>query len=439
MRTGRPSVATLALALMASSAFAVEPPAPPDPAAMFNDPTGVVTLGDALSAALVGNPELAVSATEVQVREALALQAGLRPNPEISTEIEDVGGSGERADWDSGQTTISLSQLFELGGKRSKRKRVAELEREAADWDYQSRRLDVAADVGRAFIRTLAAQARLSLAEEFLRVASESARTVSATVRTGAVSPVEASRARAEFGQAKIRQVESETALATARISLATTWGSAEPRFKSARGDLDQLDALVAVDARLAAIDHNPDVARWQTEREQALAELALAKAGRIPDLTVAAGGRHYADSGDGAAVFGFSVPLPLFDRSQGNVLAAERALVRAIDSRRAEVAAVQAAVRTQHAVLLAAARQATELRDEVIPYAEQTYQGAVAAYNRGLFRYLEVLDAQRTLYEVRGQYTDVLEQYHLVAVSLDRLTGMRGTTQTDGEAKESK
>ncbi len=435
----KPLLAALASALVASTAPALEPAEPLDATSAVKEPIGVVTLGEALSAALAGNPELAAFSTEVRISEAHALQAGLRPNPEISTEVEDVGGSGDYAGWDSGQTTISLAQLLELGGKRAKRQRVAELQRDLADWDYQTRRVDVFAEVGQAFIGTLAAQERLSLADDFLRLATESARTVSATVRTGAVSRVEESRALAALGQARAQRAEIERALAGARITLAAAWGSAEPRFDSVRGDLGRIGPVAPVESLLAVAEHNPDLARWQAERAQRRAAVALEKARRIPDLTVAAGGRHYADNGDGAAVFGFAVPLPLFDRNQGNVLAAERTVVQTDQRQRAAVVAVHAALRSGHEALAAAFRQATELRDQVIPHAQRTHEGAVAAYTRGLFRYLEVLDAQRTLYEVRGHYIDALEQYHLAAVSVDRLAGVAGATRRDGEANESK
>ena len=82
-------------------------------------PTGVIDLRDALAAALLGNPDLAAFSWEVRAREARTLQAGRFPNPELATEFEDFGGSGDRSGWQSAQSTLSLSQLIELGGKRA--------------------------------------------------------------------------------------------------------------------------------------------------------------------------------------------------------------------------------------------------------------------------------------------------------------------------------
>ena len=94
------------------------------------EPTGVVTLKQALSRALMHNPELKAFSLEVRALEARALQAGLFPNPEIDIEGENFGGTGEFQDTNVMETTIQLSQLIELGGKRSKRKQLAILEQE---------------------------------------------------------------------------------------------------------------------------------------------------------------------------------------------------------------------------------------------------------------------------------------------------------------------
>jgi cobalt-zinc-cadmium efflux system outer membrane protein len=73
---------------------------------------------------------------------------------------------------------------------------------------------------------------------------------------------------------------------------------------------------------------------------------------------------------------------------------------------------------------LLAAFERAEALRAEIIPLAERTYRGAADAYTKGIYRYLEVLDAQRTLFELRDEHLRALAAYHMAAADLERLTG---------------
>src|SRR5689334_6854758 len=77
------------------------------------EPVGAVTLPDAIAAAFRGNPDLRVFSAEIRAREAATIQAGLRPNPALRAEIENVGGSGQRRAFQDTETTLLLSQLVE--------------------------------------------------------------------------------------------------------------------------------------------------------------------------------------------------------------------------------------------------------------------------------------------------------------------------------------
>src|SRR5262245_55603092 len=105
------------------------------PGADAREPFAALTLADAHALVLARSPELASVASEVRARESHALQEGLLPNPELRTDLENVGGSGDREEFEETETTVRLSQRIELGGKRGKRRRVAELGHELATWD----------------------------------------------------------------------------------------------------------------------------------------------------------------------------------------------------------------------------------------------------------------------------------------------------------------
>ena len=89
------------------------------------EPHGALSLEEVLRAALLQNPDLSSTAFEVRAAEARTLQAGLFLNPEIELELEDFGGTGEVRGVQTSESTLQLSQLIELGGKRTKRLRAA--------------------------------------------------------------------------------------------------------------------------------------------------------------------------------------------------------------------------------------------------------------------------------------------------------------------------
>jgi cobalt-zinc-cadmium efflux system outer membrane protein len=394
------------------------------------EPRGVVTVEQAIEAALKHNPEFVATQGNVGIRDALALQAGVRPNPTVGVEAEDVAGSGRRTGWDDGQTTLSLSQPLELGGKRLKRQRSVELERDVVSWEIEVRRRALVAEVRKAFTATLIAQERLALIDELVRIAEGSVRSVAATVEAGAVSPIERNRAEVSLSRARASRLAGGRELANARSVLASSWGGTSPLFERASGSLTPIARPPALETLLPNIQTGPDLARAETEVEQRQAALSFEQSRRIPDLTVMAGGRHYAEDGGGALVFGFSVPLPLFDRNQGNIFAASRALTQSRLEHAAVAVIAETRARQAYAAVEAAAEQAKILRDETIPQAERAYAGAKDAYTRGLFRYLEVLDAQRTLFELRAEYLAALAKYYDASAELSRWVERSETTK---------
>jgi cobalt-zinc-cadmium efflux system outer membrane protein len=388
------------------------------------EPIGDIRLREALSLALMHNPELASFSIEVRAAEARTLQAGLRPNPELEVEVENFAGSGPLRGFDEAETTVQVGQLIELAGKRGKRTRLASLEHDLARWDYEAKRADVLADTRKAFLNVLASQDRLGLNQELLRLAEQTFETVSARVKAGKVSPIEETRAGVALANSRIEHARARRSLEAARKTLATAWGSGVPSFEKAVGDLDRVWPIPPVDQLSQEIRRNPDVARWAVEKEQRLAAVDLQEALRIPDPTLAGGIRHFQESDERAFTASISVPLPLFDRNQGGVLEARQVLDKSERERAAAVSRAHAALAETVRDLTIAQAEIESLKSSIIPGAQTAFESAGEGYRLGKFGFLDVLDAQRTLFEAKGMYVDALAAYHKGIADLERITG---------------
>ena len=93
----------------------IQPPTVEKPT-QLQEPTGTINLRQVLALALMHNPDLKAFSWAVRAGEAKTLQAGLRPNPELETEIEEFGGSGALSGFRAIETAIQLSTPIELGG-----------------------------------------------------------------------------------------------------------------------------------------------------------------------------------------------------------------------------------------------------------------------------------------------------------------------------------
>lgn len=403
------------------------------PGTMQEETTGLLDLDQALSLALSRNPELKAFSLEVRAMEARAWQAGLFPNPEVEIEAENFGGEGVFQDFDSAETTVQLSQVIELARKRAKRKQVASLESGLSGWDYQAKRADVVAQVTKAFVEALAAQKRLALKEEEVLLAEQVFHAVSAAVKVGKVASLEEKRARVVHSISLMGLARAQRSLAGSRTKLAATWGSRTASFDELAGDLDLIRPIPSVEGLAQQVFRNPDIARWTTEMEYREAAVKFEKAKRVPDVTVKAGTRHIRETEDDAWVMGLSVPLPLFDRNQGGLLEARERLAKGEEERRVSELSLWNALTETFQVLSTAYAEATALAEEILPGAESAFEATREGYRRGKFDYLVMLDAQRTLFEVRDQYISALASYHQGVAEVERLIGGRLAEMKNG------
>ena len=393
-------------------------------APLIAEPTGVVTLRDALALALMHNPQLKAFSWNVRVWQAKQLQASLWPNPELEIEVEEFGGPGPRSGFDGAETTIALSQLIEMGGKSGKRAKVATLEKQLAGADYESKRLDVFTDVSNAFIEVLAAQQRLKLTGELLQLSEELLDTVTKRVEAGKDSPLEKTKAAVAHSSVNIQHQQAVQNLNFARKKLASTWAGEKANFQSVAGRLDSLSAIPPIDELADLIKQNPDIARWALEIDKNKASLELEKAKAISDITLRGGMQRFSETDDNAVIFGISIPLPISNRNQAGKLAATYELARTREQQRAAYAEIQTQLAAAYQELANSYTKAVELDKNILQGAESVFKASRTGYNQGKLDYLYVLDAQRTLFDAKAQYIDALASFHTAKTDVERLIG---------------
>ncbi|MBF6990396.1 TolC family protein [Cupriavidus sp. IK-TO18] len=381
------------------------------------EPSGTLTLDAALALAEAGSFALSAAGKELDATEGDLTQARVIPNPELAVSMEDT----RRA---TRSTTGQFNVPIELGGKRAARIGVAERGRELAQAELGGVRAELRAAVIARFFGVLVAQERVKLAEGSVGIASRAAQAASRRVAAGKVAPLEATRAQVEQANAELELAEATGALQSARQLLAALWGNAAPRFAQAQGDLDALPSRPAPAALETALEDSPLLAASRLSAERSRAEAAVARSRQYPDVTVSLGAKRDNEANRNMAVLGVAIPLPLFDRNQGNLYAALRRADRAQDvhaANRIRLANELQQASTQLSVSRAAAQT---LQGSVLPAAEQAYAAASRGFAAGKFNFLDVLDAQRTLFQARIRYLDVLARTYDAAASIDRILG---------------
>lgn len=211
----------------------------------------------------------------------------------------------------------------------------------------------------------------------------------------------------------------SESGLA--RQKLVALWGETGPaRIALQRPVLDSL-GLPALDTLQRQLEGGLQIGRARAQVAREEAQVRLERAQRMPDVTVTVGTQRDDQIGRSQAVVGLAVPLPLFNRNQGNVLAALRRTDKArldLDAERIRV--IQALGEAYQRAQLAQ-QEVASITTDILPIAQNTYEATVRGFEVGKFSFLDVLDAQRTLFQTRAQYLRALSERYRSVTDIGR------------------
>ena len=382
----------------------------------------LLTLDEAVALAGGSAPAAEAAAADVDAASAARRVAGLRPNPALSVEVENFVGTGPYNGVNGADITASVAIPLELGGKRQARIAVADAAAHRAQIAQAIAQADIRFQVTELYIQASAAEVRVAIAEDQFRIAGDTARAATIRVQAGRASPLEQERAEVARLTAETEAEKARRLAAAARASLSRRIGRpvtgpldvavlggpgsgtmGPPRPVSAAGTL----ALAAADADLATADAGVELARSQ----------------RVPDLTVGPGVRRLEATNDVAAVFSVSVPLPLFNNGRAAVDQANAERRRADAQRRVTALDIEQKISDAEVEAANAAAAARVASGPALSSAMEAARIARIGYREGKFGQLELLDAERTLTEMRSASIEALASYQLAKARLERLT----------------
>ena len=387
-----------------------------------------LTLDEALAAAGAVSPAVEASQSGVRAAEAQRSVAGLRHNPSLDTMTENVAGTGMYKGLRSSETTVGLSLPLELGGKRSARVGVANAQLDRATLDAVIAQADLRLRVTQAYNDAVAAQRRTANAREQVGIAAEVLRAARIRVAAGRASPLEEQRADLARLNAEGAAERAERSAQVALGNLARLIGRGATTLDAAwfaRVDAAGPRMPVRSENTLAA-------AAAQADLTTATAQVRLARSQRVPDVTISASARRLEATNDTAAVFGLSVPLPLFSNGRAGVDLASAQRQQADAQRRVALLDAEQAIASAEAEAANAATTARNATGPTLAAAKEAARIARIGYREGKFGQLDLLEAERTLAEIRAAAIDALAAYHDAQARLERLTAPAPTDAKD-------
>lgn len=384
-------------------------------------------LSDFVAMADKTNPTLAQASAYVQRSGAQARQAGLYPNPSVGYQGEQIRGGS----YGGGEQGAFLQQMIVLGGKRALRRNIYNQQKQSDQIGVEEQTYRVHADLIQAFYAALTSQAKVDVQQRLVGLSLDAVGTAHQLANVGQADAPDILQSEVEAEQAKIDFVTAQREFIQNFRVLAALAGTPELPVRPLSGALEAPPEFDAEQQVAAIVSSSPSVRRRQQEVAIGEARLQDARRESVPDIQLrvgeqynfehvsempvkAAGPQSFASAG---------INVPLWNRNQGNVDAAEAEIQRA----RQEVTRTQLSLQRTAEPLaqsyLSARFTAERYRTQLIPRAQRAYDLYLMKYQSMAGAYPQVLVSQRTLFQLQIGYLSALHDIWANAVALQNFT----------------
>lgn len=398
----------------------------------------------AVEFALQNNGNLKALKEEKGVHEAARTRAGLFPNPVLEVDGatgELTGSKFENTLW------VGISQELLTAGKRGKRRVVAEKELEGFGWQIENSGRLLSEEVKTSYFDLLLAQKRLELAERSVKLNNQLHDVAKQRFEAGDIPELEVNLARVEVARSEGRRTDAERELLPAKARLLTLMGLPPSESAGFSGSLEGTPFNKTLpELKALALAIRPDIKTLAAENAKGDASIALAKAERIPNITVGVGYQREnsaidvsgeeVKTRDNLIGLKLSIPIPVFDRNQAGV---KEALARKGSAENRYNYARQAIEREAEAAferLRSAEKSLSIYAKDIIPQLEENLKLVQEAYRIGEVGVLVVIEEQKKFFEVNDDYLSALYNRQIGLAKLEAAVGKEFDVITDGGEK---
>jgi cobalt-zinc-cadmium efflux system outer membrane protein len=400
-----------------------------------------VSLSVLMETALRNNRNLQAQRKKIAQMQGRLLQSKLFGNPQLQVEYS-TGSVFDNPEESSFSTAIT--QTLELGGKRSRRIKVAELELQKAKAEVADQERQFIAEIKTRFAEGLEAIARLEATRQILELSEKNFNIINVKFQEGEASQLELGLLFVEKNRVVAEQVIEQNSVRKAVSSLRLLAAIASSDLKLT-GDLRDVRVKYGLQEAIGlAMQNRPDLLQAELEVKQADVEIQLAKAESIPDLDLwlgysqeKSGFDQFGLDADGQLVAlqetdrtlagGISFLFPFFNRNQGTLKASIAAKEAAETRWKAQQDLVRWEVTNAYATYEVALRVVELYEKSILDQSKKNLEITQAAFELGELRLLDVLNERQRYIDVQKTYTSALKDYYVSVVEIEKVIGITG------------
>jgi cobalt-zinc-cadmium efflux system outer membrane protein len=400
-----------------------------------------LTLLQVVEFSLQNNGELKAFREEKGIRDAGKIRAGLLPNPTLDLEAGTGALTGSSSE---NSLSLGLSQEFLLAGKRDKRLAIADRELEIYRWQLADQERLIREEVKTAFFDVILTNKRIELADRAIDLNRQLLDVTKERLAAGDIPELEMNLVKVELARSEGSRIDVVKTLGQNQLKLWTLMGlpNGESAVITGNLDTDVTRTKSLIDLKQLGREQRPDVKALEAEKGRGDADIVLAEAERVPNLTAGffymherrtdATGTEDEKVRDNLLGIRLSMPIPVFDKNQAGV---QEARAKKSSSESRLLAAARNAdrqIETAYARYLNSEKILSLYKTDIIPQLEENLKLTQEAYRLGEVGILAVIQEQKKFFEVSDGYLTALYDRQSALVKLEAATA----TELTGGAK---
>ena len=390
-----------------------------------------VTLDQAIQMAIDHNHSLAGARTTILQNQAQEVTANLRPNPTFFVDWNYlplyVPGGVSFGEYlhDSTQADVGLSYLFERGQKRQHRLQAAKDTTAVTRSAVADNERTLGFQVAQLFVNAQLAESTSDLAQQNLKSFQDTVDLAERQFTAGSIS-------ENDYLKIKLQRIQFETDVQQAQLARVQALSDLRQLlgYESVPADYDIAGSfeyqplnVTLQDLQTKAIQNRPDLRAAQLGVTSATSQYGLAKANSKQDVTVSANYSHV--NAISAMTIYASIPLPIFDRNQGEIARTHYAIAQAQEQQKAASGQVLTDVKDAFETLQSNERVVQIYQSGNLETSQRARDISEYAYRRGGVSLLDFLDAERSYRATQLAYRQAVAAY---LVGLEQLRQAVGT-----------
>ena len=366
--------------------------------------------------ALTRSPAVSIGQQRVEAAKGRQVQAGLYPNTRVGYHANEIGMHGS-----DGAHGVFLQQRFITGGKRELDVQIAEQAVFSEQFFLEASKLRVLTDVDNAFGNLLIAQQKVDVLSTLVNVNRTTFDATKRLVEAGQSGKHVEWQASIELSQAEVARDQAIQEHQYAWRDLMFVCGQPNIKLVRVSGDVAKVVNGGSFQAVVESIIHkSPQVAMAQQRIQQAALNVRRQKVETVPNIDAMVSLRNHSLTGDNITNIQVGIPVPLFDKNQGNIRAAEaEEAMRLAELRRLKLSLRQRAASVYRDFETARIAE-SRYREEILGSATKNLNLITKGYQDGQIDFLSMLTAQRTLLNVQLTYLRSSRKLHNAVTKLN-------------------